>query len=83
MGRFPLLLIICPLTQNSKGSDFLSALIQELFDILDREYQDGGIDARAYASLKGALMCYRQRLLGENLIQAIDLYNAVKAVING
>ena len=57
-------------------------LIQELFDLLDSEYRLGGIDARSYATLKSNLMVFRQRLESVNLVQAIDLYNAVKAVSN-
>lgn len=60
----------------------MNDLIQELFDVLDTEYRLGGVDARSYATLKSNLMVFRQRLESVNLVHAIDLYNAVKAVID-
>lgn len=57
-------------------------LIQELFDILDKEYRDGGIDARAYAALKGSFMALRQRMDELNILDALNLYHSIKAVMN-
>lgn len=60
----------------------MNDMIKELFDVLDTEYRIGGIDARSYSTLKASLMVFRQRLESVDLVHAIDLYNAVKAVID-
>lgn len=57
-------------------------MFENLFKTLDFEFRTGGIDPRSYAAIRAELMCEKQRFEACQIPKALDLYNAVKAVID-
>lgn len=60
----------------------MNDLFQDIFDVLQEQFIRGRVDPAAYAAIKGSILVFQQRLESVNLVHAIDLYNAVKAVID-